>query len=130
MTTLEAILIIILWVGYGLFAVYRTDLTNLSDRGDKAFTQTFMVFLAPLIFIWRALVGTCIQYDTKILLGSPLKKETKVVKVYLTDRIVNNGITPGDLITIDEAVHAAHCSEYTCKYGDPQCPVVYGISDD
>lgn len=114
MTTLELVLIIILWIGYGLFAVHRTDLNNFSD-GDRGFIQFLMVLLAPLIFIWRALVGTCIQYNTKLLLGSPIKKVTKVVR---------NGITP------DEAVHAAHCSEDACKYGDPQCPVVYGISDD
>jgi hypothetical protein len=94
-----------------------------------------MVLFAPLIFTWRALVGTCIQYNTKLLLGSPIKKETKIVKVVRNGitpkketkivKVVRSGITPGDLITIDEAVHAGHCSEDACKYGDPDCPVVF-----
>jgi hypothetical protein len=53
MTTLEIILITILWVIYGVFSAYQ-DEYHLRTNFDKYF---FHIIFSPLVLIYRILIG-------------------------------------------------------------------------
>ncbi len=60
MTNLEAILIMIVWVGYGIFAAYQSD--NTISEENKVAQYFFYAILSPIVFICKALYGAFKTY--------------------------------------------------------------------
>lgn len=60
MTITEKILIVIIWIGYGLFAAYQTK--GYQKDTDPVYYYVFYPLVAPLIFICRCLYGAFKQY--------------------------------------------------------------------
>jgi len=59
MTNLEITLIAIIWIGYGVFAVYQSK-----DLEDSVVVPLFGVYIifSPIVFIIKALYGVFKQY--------------------------------------------------------------------
>ncbi len=57
MTALEIVLIAIIWIGYGLYAVSKTKISRM-DRG----IEIFIILLAPIVFLYRAFRGITAEY--------------------------------------------------------------------
>ena len=57
MTTLETLLIIIVWIGYGVFSAYQA--INVNNRCHNANLGIYVMFpiLSPIILIARVLLG-------------------------------------------------------------------------
>ena len=62
MTTLEIILIAIIWIGYGLFAAYQSREMNLNSEDQSGMYIVYIVF-APMIFILKCLYGAFKKYE-------------------------------------------------------------------
>lgn len=54
MTTLEIIFLIIIWLGYGLWAQHNTEYE--SDISNSMLRVVFVIF-APVVFVYRAIYG-------------------------------------------------------------------------
>lgn len=59
MTSLEQILISIVWIGYGLFAAYQSEGAVFKDDWQWFVYPVF----APLIFVLKALYGALKRYE-------------------------------------------------------------------
>lgn len=59
MTTLEWVLLIILWIGYGAFAAYQTD----QDDTYKAGTYMWYILFSPGLFIIKCFYGAFKKYN-------------------------------------------------------------------
>lgn len=66
MTTLELILIIFLWIGYGILAVNKTKISGDSlvevlkeneDAGGAYFLAFCLILFSPAVLIYRAIYG-------------------------------------------------------------------------
>ena len=64
MTTLEITLIGIMWICYGVFAVYRTDKhAQGSDSEARGWFMFLTVSFAPIVLVGRAIIGIFKEYD-------------------------------------------------------------------
>lgn len=62
MTPLEIILIVIIWIAYGVFASARTNFTAGDDDG-VTITYVMYIIFAPLVFVIKAIYGAFKGYD-------------------------------------------------------------------
>lgn len=65
MTPLEITLIVIIWVGYGIFAIKQTEelYKDADDGGPIALGMcTAYIIFAPLVFIAKAVYGALKKY--------------------------------------------------------------------
>jgi len=64
MTTLEIILIAIIWIVYGIYAAVRTHGNLFSKKSDfdEVTAGVFIVIFAPLVLIYRAIYGIFQSY--------------------------------------------------------------------
>lgn len=60
MTTLEIILIAVVWMGYGAFAGMQTKITIRCS--DKIALEIFFLIFAPIIFVLKAMYGAFKEY--------------------------------------------------------------------
>lgn len=71
MTTLEIILIIIIWIAYGVFAAYQTEegssnvltVSYYEREFDSTISLFLMIIFSPIVFIVRALIGIFKRYS-------------------------------------------------------------------
>lgn len=66
MTTLEGILIAILWASYGAFAAFQTDRDNPwnEDDGDgEVLFYTIYIMFAPVVLVIKMLYGAFKKYE-------------------------------------------------------------------
>ena len=64
MTTLEIILIAVMWVCYGVFTVYRTDdVRRWQTDGEDLVLALAMIVFAPIVLVGRAIIGIFKEYD-------------------------------------------------------------------
>lgn len=62
MSTLEIILLIMLWIIYGVYAAGRTDFHDALDMKPNEGTFLF-ICIAPLVFVIRAIQGIFRDYS-------------------------------------------------------------------
>ena len=64
MTTLEIILIVIIWISYGVYAVYQTEIEDGSRSQDSTdWLYALIIIFAPLVLICRAIYGIFGKYE-------------------------------------------------------------------
>lgn len=61
MTNLEIILIIIIWVSYGMFCISNTDIDDANEIGQIIFKIAAIMF-SPIFLIYRIGVGIFKSY--------------------------------------------------------------------
>ncbi len=59
MTTLEIVLIAIMWIGYGLFAAYQTS----AYKDNKEFLYFLYPTISPIILVAKMIYGAFKKYD-------------------------------------------------------------------
>lgn len=63
MTNLEIILLLVLWISYGVFAIFRTHGHILQDEdGEKTIAYFVFIIFSPLILIGRMIWGAIKEY--------------------------------------------------------------------
>lgn len=70
MTKLELLLTIIMWIGYGVYAVSKTTRYGLNlaeeaidgDDGGALFTAFIIIILSPIVLIYRCVYGIFRSY--------------------------------------------------------------------
>ncbi len=69
MTTLEIILIIIIWASYGIFSAFQTiESSDLSGNDEDCFVGSWLILIgstlfAPLVFCGKCIYGAFKKYD-------------------------------------------------------------------
>lgn len=126
MTTLEIILILVLWIGYGIYSIKATKNASSYKLNDM---MPMLVLFAPFILIYKMFVGVFMSYDYN--LKPYIENKTSVpepIKPPVSKQTIKPGIQNEITILPDEAkirVHRGHCCiHHGCKYGDEDCPVV------
>lgn len=57
MTHFEIILILIIWIGYGIFSAYQMNDDSFDGDDEFVFIMTIIIIFSPCIAAWRILKG-------------------------------------------------------------------------